>query len=91
MRAIFFFGFYGFDNLHLEKWPLGHYRALSQTQTSPNIKSLPLELGVKPLTLIFSWNYWEEGLFSDVIAITLQRYPTQNNFTFMYTKSAELY
>ena len=33
----------------------------------------------------------EEGLFSDVIAITLQRYPTQNNFTFMYTKLADLY
>ena len=33
----------------------------------------------------------EEGIFSDVIAITSQRFPTQNNFTFMYTKSADLY
>ena len=40
---------------------------------------------------LFRGIIWRRVFFSDVIAITLQRYPTQNNFTFMYTKSADLY
>ena len=60
---------------------MSHY--LQGCYTKPLLESRRL--------LFILCNYLEEGLFSDDIAITSQRYPTQNNFTFTYTKSADLY
>ena len=46
---------------------------------------------LKSLTFIHFVELFWVGSLCDVIAITSQRYPTQNNSTFMYTKSADLY